>query len=189
MHLSAQQTGAAFFDLYSKIGDRILDVGSLDVNGTLKDVVPEGRMYLGMDVVSGKNVDIATKDPHSFPFISEAFNIIVSTSCFEHDEFFWLTFSEMARVVKTRGFIYISVPVQGPVHRHPIDAWRFYPDAGKALARWAQRRDYKIELVESFILPKNGDIWTDFVAVFSKAPHSPPAERLVDRFPTARHRN
>ena len=42
---------------------------------------------------------------------------------------FWVTFAEMARVVKAGGFVYISVPVNGPVHRHPMDCWRFYPDA------------------------------------------------------------
>jgi SAM-dependent methyltransferase len=188
MHKSAWMTGAIFFQLYSKLGDQVLDVGSLDVNGTLRDAVPQSVAYIGADIVAGKNVDVVLSDPHVLPLDSNRFDLVISSSCLEHDEFFWLTFAEMARVVRPGGFIYLSAPVQGPVHRHPIDAWRFYPDAGKALARWAQRQGQKIELVESFLLQLEAEFWQDFVAVFGKAPFTAPQERLSDRFPSAQHR-
>jgi hypothetical protein len=60
------------------------------------------------------------------------------------------------------------------VHRFPQDCWRFYPDAGAALASWAQRSDLPVTLVESFIADQGRELWNDFVAVFVRgAPPDP----------------
>jgi SAM-dependent methyltransferase len=178
MHDTAHAIGAMFLKTYAKIGDSILDVGSLDVNGTLRDAVPNEAAYVGADVVSGKNVDIVLDSPHRFQFQSNRFNIVISTSCLEHDDFFWLTFSEMARVLAPGGFIYINAPTNGPVHRHPIDCWRFYPDAGKALSKWSKRCGHEVSLIESFFGPVDPVGWIDFVAVFGKPNFATPIRSL-----------
>jgi hypothetical protein len=49
----------------------------------------------------------------------------------------------MARVVKSGGFIYLNAPSNGYVHNHPLDIWRFYPDAGIALEKWAKKIIYQ----------------------------------------------
>jgi hypothetical protein len=54
------------------------------------------------------------------------------------------------------------------VHRHSIDAWRFYPDAGHALELWAQLQAMPCLLLESFIAAPGVFGWRDFVAVFCK---------------------
>lgn len=193
MHDTARLTGEGFFKVYGQpgpgqTGQSILDVGSMDVNGTLRPFAPQGSTYVGVDISFGPGVDIVLDDPHEFPQRdTNAFDLVVSTSCFEHDEFFWLTFGEMARVVKPGGFIYLSAPVNGPVHNHPIDAWRFYPDAGQSLARWATKCGYLLILLESFLMPPQTDIWTDFVAVFGKPP-TPLVGRLSDLFPQSLER-
>lgn len=187
MHDTARETGRAFFETYGPGKKSVLDVGSLDVNGTLKPYVSDEMNYCGVDISSGPNVNVVLDDPHRFPFVCEEFDLIVSTSCFEHDDMFWLTFAEMCRVVSVGGFIYISAPVAGVVHRHPIDAWRFYPDAGTALARWAERNLEPISLVESFIRPPGWEGWSDFVAVFAKRPFESPKRPLLSRFTDAMH--
>jgi SAM-dependent methyltransferase len=188
LHDTASLTGRAFFECYGRTSGAVLDVGSLDVNGTLRPFVPPGMDYCGADMAAGPNVSLVLDDPYRLPFADE-FDIAVSTSCFEHAEFFWLLFAEMARVVKPNGFIYMSAPVQGPVHRHPVDCWRFYPDAGLALANWADREGWPVSLVESFILPPGGAGWSDFVAVWRRAPADPWCGPLIaDRFPQAMHR-
>lgn len=179
MHDTARHLGRAFFETYTKPGDTVLDVGSLDVNGTLRDVMLGETAYIGVDVVAGKNVDIVLDNPYRFPFESNHFNVVVSTSCLEHDEFFWLTFSEMTRVLKRGGFLYLNAPTNGPVHRHPIDCWRFYPDAGKALARWSERSVDAVSLVESFFGPQDPVGWVDFVAVFGKPVFVRPIRSLI----------
>jgi SAM-dependent methyltransferase len=129
----------------------ILDVGSYDVNGTLRGACPEGSIYVGIDIEYGKNVDFIINDKYEFPFENNKFDAIVTSSCFEHCDFFWLLFLEMVRCCKPGGFIYINVPSTGHYHAYPDDNWRFYPDSGSALARWGIFNGYNIELVETYV--------------------------------------
>ena len=78
-----------------------------------------------------------------------------------------------------------TYPSNGDFHRYPLDCWRFYPDAGVALVRWAGRRGIQIELIESFIGLPQAERWADFVAVFRKAGGTPLASkgRISDHVP------
>jgi hypothetical protein len=98
-----------------------LEVGSQNVNGTLRDFIPLEGEYVGIDVNHGPGVDIVLTDPYEFPFAHDHFDPVISSSCFEHDQMFWLTFLEMVRVVKPRGHIYINAPSNGSYHRYPVD--------------------------------------------------------------------
>ncbi len=189
MHDTAALTGDAFFRCYgdplmmlSGALPRILDVGSQDVNGTLRPYAPQPSLYIGVDMVAGPGVDTVLAYPYEFPYRDNLFDLVVSTSCLEHDPMFWRTFAEMARVVKPGGFIYVSAPANGPYHGHPGDCWRFYADAPKALADWATHCGHKLELVEAFMMPPMRDVWVDCVAVFGK----PPVPRREKIFQTIR---
>lgn len=182
MHDTALELGRQFFANYLPAAappDRpatILDVGSLDVNGSLRQVLPEGRLvaYTGVDFSPGPGVDQVVESAARLPFDDGHFDVVVSTSAFEHDPAFWKTFDEMLRVVRPGGFIYINAPSNGHVHQHPLDCWRFYPDAGLALASGCNRSDFQpvVELVESFTFERMGCEWNDAVMVFAKLPLS-----------------
>lgn len=190
MHDTAKLTGEAFLRLYGNPlgpGRRILDVGSRDVNGTLRPFAGADAEYIGADVEAGPGVDFVLEDPYRLPFADASFDLVIATSCLEHDPLFWLTFDEMARVARLGGFLYVSVPVQGPVHRHPVDCWRFYPDAGSALVAWAARCGHPLRLTESFQLPPRAEPWVDFVAVFERC-RTIPQRRIVELFPEAQER-
>lgn len=187
MHPSAMTIGRGFFTSY--LGpDRdasILDVGGMDVNGSLRSAASPGWDYLSVDLAEGAGVDQVLDDPYHFPFADNTFDAIVSTSCFEHDNFFWLTFVEMCRVSKDRGYVYINAPSNGTYHQYPLDCWRFYPDAGVALAQWAHRCGQNVALCESFIgRTKENEKWNDFVCVFRKNaepdPSIVPLHTMVD---------
>ena len=171
MHDTALELGKTFFDthLANQQGLKILDVGSYDMNGTLRSVVPSGHTYVGTDIESGPGVDIVMEDPYNLPFSDNEFDITLSTSCFEHAEFFWLSFNEMLRVTKSSGLIYINAPSNGVVHRHPVDCWRFYPDSGIALQNWGRRSGYDVTLLETLNGRLSRDGWIDCVSVFRKA--------------------
>lgn len=94
--------------------------------------------------------------------------MVVSSSCLEHSELFWLSFTECLRILKPDGLLFINVPSNGAFHRYPVDCWRFYPDAGSALVTWAKRQGMNPALLESFITPQHKDIWNDFLAIFVK---------------------
>jgi SAM-dependent methyltransferase len=182
MHLSALNFGRLFFDIYaSHIADPVIvEVGSQIVAGTLRDVAPKRGRYIGLDFVPGKGVDAILEDPYVFPLESGMADAVVSSSCFEHSQFFWLTFLEALRLLKPEGVLYINVPSNGIYHRYPFDNWRFYPDAGIALTAWARRSGYDAALVESFLGWQEQDAWNDFVAVFARERTRPlPTERRM----------
>jgi SAM-dependent methyltransferase len=169
VHDTAYEHGRLFFELYWHPSFQVVvDLGSQDVNGSLRDHCPSGARYVGLDIEPGRGVDMMVEPGATLPFANASVDVVVSTSAFEHDVFFWETFLEMARVIRPGGLVYIDAPSNHEFHRYPLDCWRFYPDAGIALAKWAVARGVPVELVESFVAKPGGDGWADFVAVFRK---------------------
>ena len=153
----------------------------MNVNGSLRDFCPAGANYIGVDLETGNGVDVVVDDPTQLPFVAESFDVILSSSCFEHDKLFWLTFLELCRLLRPGGVIYISAPSNGMFHRYPLDCWRFYPDAGDALAQWATRNGQEIRLLESFVGGRKADMWNDCVMIFAKGGDGLP--QLYDKLP------
>lgn len=173
MHQSAMHFGKLFFDVYCghmTAGTTVVDIGSQDVNGSLKELCPAALRYIGVDFVPGRNVDIVLEDPYKLPFADQSVDVVVSSSCFEHSAMFWVLFLEILRILKPGGLFYVNIPSNGVFHRYPLDCWRFYPDSGHALVTWAAHNQVSVALLESFIgsqLPV-AEGWNDFVAVFVK---------------------
>lgn len=171
MHSTALEHGKRFFDTYfAKMPDaRLIEIGAQDVNGTLRSVAPAELTYIGTDTTQGKGVDVVLDDPYHLPFDSETADVVVTSSCFEHSEFFWLVFQEALRVLKPAGIFYLNAPSNGAFHRYPVDCWRFYPDAAHALVAWGKHNGYHPALLESYTVRQDeNDLWNDFVAVFIK---------------------
>lgn len=186
MHDTALAFGAAFFACYLQAPPgKVLDVGAQDINGSLRHAAPPWAIYTGVDITAGPGVDLVLEDPHRLPFPDAAFDAVVSTSCFEHDPMFWVTFLEMLRVTRPGGHVYVNAPANGWYHRHPQDNWRFYPDAGLSLRDWGRREGHDVTLVESFTGRRAADVWNDCVMVFRHGPPAPataPLRRISDRF-------
>jgi hypothetical protein len=140
---------------------------------------------VGVDLVEGQGVDVVLTDPYSYPFPDKHFDCVVSTSCWEHDPMFWLTFLESCRVLSDRGFLYVNAPSSGAYHGHPLDHWRFYPDAGVALELWGKRMLHPVRLVESFITGQRIKEFNDCVMVFTKDPTFTPERYIADSRPHA----
>lgn len=185
MHPSAHRHASLFFQTYLPLGQglTVLDIGAQDVNGSLRPLAPAGCSYIGIDFQAGPGVDLVLQDPYRLPLPNASADAVVSSSCFEHIEMFWLMFNEVLRVLQPGGLFYLNAPSNGDYHRYPVDCWRFYPDAGEALVRWGVRSGYQPALLESFTGYQERDVWNDFVAVFVKSadhvarhPH-----RMLDR--------
>merc|ERR1712224_205878 len=151
---------------------KVLEIGSRNVNGGLRTYARRGWRYVGVDVVEGPGVDIVLEDPYKYPFCDGQFNATVSTSAFEHVEFFWLSFLEMVRVTAPGGFIFLTVPSELAWHGDdvPPDSWRFLQDAGSSLERWGHRNGFsKLKLVQTFINNKTAyNQETDCVMIFAR---------------------
>jgi SAM-dependent methyltransferase len=107
----------------------VLDVGSLDVNGTYRPLVERrGWKYTGLDVRPGPNVDIVAEDPFRYPFEAGTFDIVMSGSTMEHVTAIWRWAPELARVLRPGGLLALHTHWSFPEHRYPIDCWRILPD-------------------------------------------------------------
>jgi SAM-dependent methyltransferase len=179
MHDTAMHIGKLFFEIYCLSTGVILEIGSRDINGTLRSVAPKGYYYLGADQEVGQGVDVVVSPHHDFPIAEQSIDCVLASSVFEHDAFFWETFIRAAQLLKNGGYLYINSPSNGWVHRYPADYWRFYPDSGLALERWGRRAGVIITMVESFVADRKMDVWNDFVAVFQMTESPTLHERLI----------
>jgi SAM-dependent methyltransferase len=171
MHDTAYEIGGAFIREYSKNHPCIVvEIGSMDFNGSLREHIDANDVYLGLDVEHGKNVDLVIDPLKPLPLRDGFADIVLSSSQMEHDKFFWKTFIELVRITKDNGYIYVSAPSNGDYHSYPIDCWRFYPEAGLALAEWATINGLPCALIESFTAGRKADYWNDYVAIFQKCP-------------------
>ena len=177
MHSSALLNLENFFSIYLKNFDnpKILDFGSQSLSDHIGAKFVLNKMninyeYTGLDIEKGNNVDIVLEDPYLFKEIPDStYDVIISTSVFEHVEFFWLTYLEILRILKPNGLFYLNVPSNGDFHRWPSDCWRFYPDSGNALINWAKRNNLKPILLESFISDQYLECaWNDYVSITLK---------------------
>lgn len=117
---------------------RVLDVGSYSVNGAYKSLFDKDKYeYTGLDMEEGPNVDIALETPYDWKEIeTDTYDIVISGQALEHVEFFWVTMSEMTRVLKKGGLLCLIVPNGFVEHRYPVDCYRFFTDGMIALARY-----------------------------------------------------
>jgi SAM-dependent methyltransferase len=159
MHVQSYSKMESFFRVYrSEIPAgadgkvRVLDVGSKSYDGhtTYKTIVDAaGYEYVGLDLEHGLNVDVVPKTPYVWPEIEDAsIQVAISGQTFEHNPFFWATLSEMTRALVPGGYLVIIAPGSGPVHRYPIDCYRFYPDSWSALCALVG-----LDLVETYWEP------------------------------------
>jgi predicted SAM-dependent methyltransferase len=88
MHDSAFNTGKMFLGTLEPTYKKVLEIGSRDVNGGLRDVYREKLNWNGLDLNPGPGVDVMYDDPYLYPFADNSFDVCVSSSVFEHDEFF-----------------------------------------------------------------------------------------------------
>jgi SAM-dependent methyltransferase len=101
-----------------------LEVGSLDVNGTIRDMFP-GTDYTGIDIRPGPGVDQVMSGA-KLEFPDNSFDGVLYLETMEHDKTFWLTLSEIARVLKEGGRLVITTRGIGyPLHNYPGDYFRF----------------------------------------------------------------
>lgn len=90
----------------------VLDVGSLDVNGTNRWLFSHCH-YVGIDLVAGKNVDRVC----SVFDVKESFNVVISTETLEHDPEWRMTVAGMCARVKEGGLLLITCAGPGrPEH-------------------------------------------------------------------------
>ncbi|WP_311266861.1 methyltransferase domain-containing protein [Sphingobium sp. WCS2017Hpa-17] len=139
----------------------VIDLGAMNVNGSYRTLMPDHANYVGVDLEAGPGVDIVLQDVYRLPFEDSSIDIVMSGQMLEHCAHFWKVFTEISRVLKPGGKAFIIAPSSGPVHRYPVDCYRFYPDSYQALAEWSGLR-----MVQSWTDERGP--WCDLVGIFQK---------------------
>jgi SAM-dependent methyltransferase len=85
---------------------RVLEIGSYDLNGSVRQFFPTNQSgnYVGVDLCEGPGVDVVGFG-HEIDFDDESFDVTLSCECFEHDPHWSKTFTNMHRMTKPGGVV------------------------------------------------------------------------------------
>jgi predicted SAM-dependent methyltransferase len=116
---------------------RVIEVGSRDVNGSLRPFIElyHPREYIGVDIQSGPGVDRICEVEHLVDtFGEESFDMVVSTEMLEHVREWRRAVSALKGVCKRGGKLVITTRSLGfPYHDFPHDFWRYEPGDVRAI--------------------------------------------------------
>lgn len=121
--------GAATIEQSDIRGKRVLEVGSRDVNGTIRSIVAafEPAEYVGIDIEAGPGVDqVCGVDELVSRFGRESFDAVLSTEMIEHVRDWRTAISQLKAVLRPGGILLLTTRSKGfPYHDYPFDFWRF----------------------------------------------------------------
>ncbi|NLV08378.1 methyltransferase domain-containing protein [Halomicrobium mukohataei] len=129
-------------------GCRILEVGSRNINGSVRPIIESRnpQNYTGVDMVDGKGVDEVVDATNIVEEFGEnSFDVVVSTEMLEHAKNWKNTINNIKRVCENEGVIVLTTRSKGfKFHGYPNDYWRYEVGDMKEIFK-----DHKIELLES----------------------------------------
>jgi SAM-dependent methyltransferase len=118
-------------------GKRVLEVGSADVNGGVREVLERWgpAEYLGIDIAPGKNVDLVCPiEDLPRHFDPGSFDVVVSTEVLEHVRDWKTAVRNLKYALKPGGHLLLTTRSYGmPYHGYPHDFWRFEDEDCRAI--------------------------------------------------------
>jgi SAM-dependent methyltransferase len=146
-------------DKYLNLEDslKIADLGSYNVNGCYRTLMPENYSYVGIDREAGPNVDVVMTAEYKIPLEDDSFDVLISGQCFEHVRNPFRLMTEAARIVKPKGKVMLTAPFRFAEHRYPIDCWRFLSDGWRAIFEECNITMIHTEYIEAH--KSNVDCW------------------------------
>jgi SAM-dependent methyltransferase len=121
------------YEMGNKDGMRILEIGSREVTGPSNARKAFSKAeYIGFDFYPGNNVNVVG-DAHklsSYFKEEEKFDIIYSSACFEHFAMPWVVSTEIAKLLKVGGIVFIETHFSFSSHERP---WHFFQFSDMAL--------------------------------------------------------
>lgn len=110
-------------------GKSVLEVGSMNVNGSLRPhVLSLGpSSYIGVDFMAGSGVDVVCDASHlEKRFGKASFDVVISTEMLEHAEDWRRAILAMKSVLRVGGSLLLTARGPGfPLHGYPHDWHRF----------------------------------------------------------------
>lgn len=99
-------------DLISR--SRVLEIGSFDVNGSIRALFGKAEEYCGVDLVEGPGVDRISFG-HDIDDPDGSWDFTLSAECFEHDPHWRDTLTNMVRMTRPGGLVVVTCASAGRV--------------------------------------------------------------------------
>lgn len=90
---------------------KVLEVGSLNINGTVRQFFDDPQLYIGLDVGEGPGVDVVC-DGDEYD-TDERFDCVISCECMEHNPAWKETFANMIRLCRPGGLVIMTCATTG----------------------------------------------------------------------------
>ena len=116
MHPNSMTIMKTFVEEHQAQDMTVVDIGSYDINGTYKEFFTGD--YIGVDIIAGPNVDIIMGS-EEWNNLSKI-DLVISGQTLEHVADIPKLMSEIYKVLKPNGLLYIIAPSTGPRHDYPI---------------------------------------------------------------------
>lgn len=131
-----------FIDLVSRglpgffRGARVLEVGSLNINGTVRDFFVDCD-YIGLDIAPGRDVDVVCQG-QNYQAPDDSFDHVISCEAMEHNPYWKETFNNMVRLCRPGGLVTMTCATigrleHGTTRTSPVDSpltvgegWDYY---------------------------------------------------------------
>lgn len=115
-------------------GLKVLEIGPDGFPSTYqKSVTIENITWHTLDVYDSPRLTYPGAGLYSFPIPDGSYDIVLSDQVIAHVAKIWRWMPELARITKPGGVVVTIAPSSWPYHEAPIDCWRFYPAALRAL--------------------------------------------------------
>lgn len=117
-------------NLFNKEGMEILEIGSRNVTGNSFRKYFSKAHYIGFDYYAGENVDVVGDAHELSTYFERKFDLIFSSAVFEHLAMPWKVSTEIIKLLKTGGYVFIETHYSFSSHERP---WHFFQFSENAL--------------------------------------------------------
>lgn len=117
-------------EMYDKEGMEVLEVGARVVTGACFRRYFTHANYTGFDYYAGENVDVVGDAHELSRYFNKKFDLIFSSAVFEHLAMPWKVSTEMIKLLKLNGHVFIETHYSYSTHERP---WHFFQFSENAL--------------------------------------------------------
>ena len=128
-HVSCIVYGANSINENDIKGKRVIEIGSCDVNGSLRPILAKWKPaeYVGIDIEEGPGVDLVwDAEKLVDKFGKESFDVVISNELIEHTKNWKKIVSNMKNLCSLGGIVLVTTRSKGfKYHAYPNDFWRY----------------------------------------------------------------